>query len=391
MNSSLLNKIQSIFFLATLLFLTIGHVIVQNGESITNETCSVERDLDVFSKDSVKSEPTLMMIDDDLKTYWKASRLSTNFVIDLGKAERICFIDILWHNNYSESKFRISASTSSNTPFKEVYLGNSNTNSSTLERYDFQDVSARYLNFTFIAIGNSFLGVTELEIYTYKHTSRSSRLPELPILSAYDNFDNKTTTQNKWQIEYSGHGFAGRIHEKGDGGIYRMFPTTSTSKKETHAALVTSAGEYSDFRLSVDSRTDEQLRKNSSPKKWEVAWIFFRYTDTFHYYWFSLKPNGFELGKKDCTSCTDPVDGQIILFTGPLPTLKLGAWSQWAIDMTGNKISISVDGNKIIDFEDSSMSKQLSKGKIAMYTEDAKVGFDNFYISPVNLESVNRH
>ena len=59
--------------------------------------------------------------------------------------------------------------------------------------------------------------------------------------------------------------------------------------------------------------------------------------------------------------------------------------------MTGNKISISVDGNKIIDFEDSSMSKQLSKGKIAMYTEDAKVGFDNFYISPVNLESVNRH
>ena len=33
----------------------------------------------------------------------------------------------------------------------------------------------------------------------------------------------------------------------------------------------------------------------------EVAWVFFRYTDTFHYYWISVKPNGVELGKKTVT------------------------------------------------------------------------------------------
>jgi hypothetical protein len=170
-----------------------------------------------------------------------------------------------------------------------------------------------------------------------------------------------------------------------------MYPMTSTSIDETHAALVTSEVDYSNFRLALDSRTDDQLRKNSSPKKWEVGWIFFRYTDTFHYYWFSLKPNGFELGKKDCNSCTDPVDGQIILRTGSLPTLKINAWSQWIIEMTENKIRIFVDGNKIIDYEDHSMSKQLGSGKIAMYTEDAKVSFDNFYLSPANLESVGHN
>ena len=42
---------------------------------------------------------------------------------------------------------------------------------------------------------------------------------------------------------------------------------------------------------------------------------------------------------------------------------------------------ISIDGNKIIDFTDVNMSKELSNGQLAMYTEDAKVSFDNFYLS----------
>jgi hypothetical protein len=391
MNLFTYNKIHCILLIVALLILALGEAILQTAKSITNESCSIEHDLSVYVTHSDTHGRSEKTIDDNLKSYWEPSGNSSSFVIDVGKVERICFLDILWHNNHSEVKFQVSSSTSSNNHFKEVYTGNVDTSTSRMHRYDFADVSSRYLNFTFFDVGKSLPGVTELDIYAYKHGSRGSRLPELPILAGYDDFDNKTTTQSKWTVEYTGHGFSGRIAEKGGNGIYRMFPMTSTSTDETHASLVTTVGDYSNFRLAVDSRTDDQLRKNSSPKKWEVGWTFFRYTDTFHYYWFSLKPNGFELGKKDCSSCTDPVDGQIILLTGPLPTLKINAWSQWIIEMKENKIKIFVDGNKIIDFVDPSMSEQLGSGKVAMYTEDAKVSFDNFYLSPANMESVSHN
>ena len=46
-----------------------------------------------------------------------------------------------------------------------------------------------------------------------------------------------------------------------------------------------------------------------------------------------------------------------------------------------NNIIVSIDGNKIITFKDRNMSKELNNGEIAMYSEDAKVSFDNMYIS----------
>ena len=40
---------------------------------------------------------------------------------------------------------------------------------------------------------------------------------------------------------------------------------------------------------------------------------------------------------------------------------------------------ISVDGNKVVDYVDQTMSQQLSSGVIAMYSEDANVNFDNVF------------
>lgn len=63
--------------------------------------------------------------------------------------------------------------------------------------------------------------------------------------------------------------------------------------------------------------------------------------------------------------------------------MKIGQWSQWTIEAIDNQIMISIDGNKIITFKDKNISRELTNGGIAMYTEDAKVSFDNFYVSPI--------
>ena len=127
--------------------------------------------------------------------------------------------------------------------------------------------------------------------------------------------------------------------------IYFIYPLQfQTPPDETQAALVKSTGSFCDYVLNLDVKTVKQLRENTPPNAWETAWILFRYTDTFHYYWFLVKPNGIELGKKDCDTCSDPVDGQQFLVTKETCKLNLNQWAHWKIDVVGNHIMISVNG-----------------------------------------------
>lgn len=370
----------SIIVIASLLVM-FEHISFPRVNGITNESCLIENKSSVITSDITKDNSASKVLDGDMSNHWTPASKDAWLEIDLGKNMRVCFVDISWFNGEKSIPFVISVSSVSGADSKVVFAGKTIATTSELERYDFQDVSGRYLKISFPLNEKSFTGITELNLYTYHLTDRSSRLPVLPNLPLYDNFENKFNTDNKWSVLYTGHGFAGIIAEKDDVNVYQMYPKKSTSAKETHATLVSSKDRFSNFRLVVDVRTDEQLRQNSEPNMWEAAWIFFRYTDTFHYYWFSLKPNGFELGKKDCNSCVDPIDGQNILYTAELPTLKISQWSQWTIEAVDNNIIVSIDGNKIITFKDKNMRNELNNGEIAMYTEDAKVSFDNMYIT----------
>ena len=239
-------------------------------------------------------------------------------------------------------------------------------------------------------------GFSGTDSFTYKATDGqgvSSNIATVSITvgSLYDNFeggkytlsDGQTSPNGKWLDNFNGFGSAG-VQDDGTGtnNVFFETPAVSTSTGQTHSTLVTSTQKWGNFELDIDVKTVQQLRQNSAPNPWEVAWIFFRQTDTFHYYAFLVKPNGIEFDKKDCNTCTDPVQGQQFLVTASSPTLKIGGWSHWKITAIGNHITISVDGNKVIDYVDQSMSQQLSSGAIAMYTEDANVNFDNVHVSP---------
>jgi hypothetical protein len=215
--------------------------------------------------------------------------------------------------------------------------------------------------------------------------------PPPPQRLLYDNFeggtytlsDGQTSPNGKWIDNFNGYGSAG-VKDDGTGtnNVFFEIPATSTAPSETHATAVSSTQKFSNFELDIDAKTVQQLRQNSPPNPWEAATVLFRQTGYFHYYAFVLKPNGIEFDKKDCNTCTDPVQGQQFLVTASSPTLNIGAWSHWNITAIGNHITISVDGNKVVDYIDPTMSTQLSSGAVEMYTEDANVNFDNVYITP---------
>ncbi len=206
----------------------------------------------------------------------------------------------------------------------------------------------------------------------------------------YDNFDSpyflgegEISPNGEWQNVYSGYGSTG-VEEVGGKSVFYLKPNASSTPYDTHthAALVKSTDKFCDFEMEFDINTVKQLRLNSPPNVWEVGWIDFRYVDRFHHYSLLFKPNGIELGKKDCDSCTDPVDGQQFLETKSTPQMKLNTWNNVKINMVDNHIQVYVNGDLVIDYIDQEMSPKMASGSVAMYSEDAYVLYNNMDVSP---------
>jgi hypothetical protein len=138
-----------------------------------------------------------------------------------------------------------------------------------------------------------------------------------------------------------------------------------TSPGETHSALVTTKKTWSDSTISFTTTTLAQLRTGSAPNTWEVGWVMFRFRDLANYYYFMVKTNGFELGKKQGS------DAQIFLATGDLPQLALNKPRKITVQAQGPRIRVSVDGTQILDFTDPHPA--LAAGSVGLYEEDSQV------------------
>ena len=157
-------------------------------------------------------------------------------------------------------------------------------------------------------------------------------------------------------------------------GTYTLQSQAPTSPSETHSALLTSTATWADQTFTYTATTQAQLRTGSPPNPWEVAWSMFRFRDLTHYYWFIVKPNGWELGKKQGS------DTQIFLATGSSPSRPVGATYQVRIQAQGPRIRVSVDGSPVVDYTDPS---PLLSGSVGLYEEDARVTFSNVSVAPL--------
>jgi hypothetical protein len=228
--------------------------------------------------------------------------------------------------------------------------------------------------------------------YTYPITGFSDSTDSTTNLTLYDNCEGDMYTLGEgqispnglWQDRYNGYGVTGIAEDPKTGNHYLYEkPKTSTSRNETHASLVITTKNYSNFDMTLDMNTFNQLRKGSGgPNSWEAAWINWRYTDDFHSYALTLKNDGFQIEKKDNNDRND--SAEIFLLDDYTPQLKVGEWTKVRIIMEGTHIRIWINGKNIVDFYDKvPNSPQMSYGAIGLYNEDAFVGFDNIHITPL--------
>lgn len=150
-------------------------------------------------------------------------------------------------------------------------------------------------------------------------------------------------------------------------GVWSLSSTPPAAPAETHSALVTSPSDMADGTFAFTATTLAQLRTGSAPNPWEVAWAMFRFRDLSDYYWFILKPNGWELGKKQGS------DRQIFLQTGSSPVLAVGRPNRVQIVTRGAHIRVLVDGRLVSDYVDA--NPLPSGGSVGLYEEDSRVQF----------------
>ena len=153
--------------------------------------------------------------------------------------------------------------------------------------------------------------------------------------------------------------------------LLNLAPAVSTRPDETHSALIVSQESFQgSVRFEGSVCTLEQLRVGAA-NPWETAWLVWNYADNDHFYYFTMKPNGWELGKRD----PDYAGGQRFLATSTDVTFEVGKWNRFEITQDGNRIAISVDGVELVRFQD--LERPYLGGRIGLYTEDARVMLDD--------------
>jgi hypothetical protein len=155
-----------------------------------------------------------------------------------------------------------------------------------------------------------------------------------------------------------------------------LSPKPATSPGETHAALaLLSVSSSGDVTLYGRVKTVRQLRTGSPPNPWECAWIVWNYRDNEHFYYLALKPNGWELGKRDPAYRGE----QRFLATGPL-AIPLGRWSSFQVIQINNLIHIKIEDKSVVYVSDDEMPVYKS-GKVGIYTEDAQIAVGQFRLA----------
>lgn len=178
-------------------------------------------------------------------------------------------------------------------------------------------------------------------------------------------------TLGGWQVVYAGYGWVRATTTPS----LMLRPAVSTRPDQTHAALVATTRDFTDFTAHLRVRTDAQLRQGSPPNPWETAWVLWGYHDDSHFYSLVLKPNGWELGKEDPAY----PGAQRFLRTGSNRLFPVGKWYDVQITQVSNVISVVVDGVALTSYTDT--QRPYLSGALALYDEDSQSEFANVVVA----------
>ena len=178
------------------------------------------------------------------------------------------------------------------------------------------------------------------------------------------------TGHGQWLTVFTGYGHT-EVTGTGTAQTITTAPSTTRSRRATHAALVVSRGHYADFVATLRVQTVRQLRRGVAgrPNPWEVGWVVWHYTSEHAFYALTLEPTGWLLSKQDPAY----PGGERFLASGQTPRFRVGLPHQVGIVQIGDQITVSADDHLLTRFTDTRQA--YLRGSFGAYSEDSDARF----------------
>jgi 1,2-diacylglycerol 3-beta-glucosyltransferase len=178
------------------------------------------------------------------------------------------------------------------------------------------------------------------------------------------------TGHGQWLTVFTGYGHT-EVTGTGAAQTITTAPSTTRSRRATHAALVVSRGHYADFVATLRVQTVRQLRRGAAgrPNPWEVGWVVWHYTSEHSFYALTLEPTGWLLSKQDPAY----PGGERFLASGRTPRFRVGATHRVGIVQIGDQITVSADDHLLTRFTDTRQA--YLRGSFGAYSEDSDARF----------------
>lgn len=168
-----------------------------------------------------------------------------------------------------------------------------------------------------------------------------------------------------WRVVFDGmnHGPSIRLRP----GLLRLAPQAAKVDSATNAALVVSRRAFTGPTLSLKATwTTRATTRIGVANPWETGWLVWDYVDNDHFTYLVLKPNGWEVGRRDPSQR----GGQRFVADGDLPTTPIGMTRTATVTRTEGTTRIQIDDQHLVTF---TLPPNERRGAIGMYSEDAIV------------------
>jgi hypothetical protein len=179
-----------------------------------------------------------------------------------------------------------------------------------------------------------------------------------------------------WRVVYDGYGKVGVEETENGEQVHYLSPMRPERPEETHAALKITEKRYRDLQMTLRVRTIRQLRQRTNPNPWETAWVVWHYQDDGHFYYLTLKPNGWEIGKRDPAY----PGGQRFLASDKVPIYYFNTWYDIRVVQVGSTMAVWVNGLPLTRFTDD--QSPYTEGHVGLYAEDAYAQFADIQVQP---------
>jgi hypothetical protein len=168
-----------------------------------------------------------------------------------------------------------------------------------------------------------------------------------------------------WKVVFDGNYNAPSVRVQP--GVLRLTPQPARAADETFAALVVSRQRFSTAPMHLSARwVTRASTRIGTPNPWEVGWLVWDYLDNDHFTYLVLKPNGWEVGRRDPRY----PGGQRFLYDDVAPVTRIGTERTVTVDRVERVTTIRVDGEILVSYP---LPARERRGAVGMYTEDAVV------------------